>query len=202
MRFVQMLAAGLSVSLSLSLAACSKPAVDTIDYEAAGMDEPGAPDSGTPEMRPVTFEPLSKTAEAFTGAISLTALAQTGANSPPAMRLEAASGLVYQTELAPGGAEQASAVDWSSIFASAIDLSSRDGGAPTIDLHIVTAETVPPNLANGGLCGAAPVFAIAMAAPLDGAAGPTIGIAAFGGDQWPPADDSTLCGTFFYAPPN
>jgi hypothetical protein len=187
----------------LALAACQprQPGADTSDVEAGQDELPAAPEPA-PNPAPVTFEPLSKTAEAFTGAIALSSRPRAGPNAPPAMKLEAASGLVYETELNPGGAEQASAIDWKAVFGPDI-VSAADPppGSPSIDLHIVTLEAAPAVAPNGGLCGADRTFAIAMATGLSVGAQGMMSIAAFRGDRWPPESETALCGTFSYAPP-
>jgi len=187
------------------LAAC-QPASEEVaaapTAEDLGQDDPNAPMEPAPDPTPVTFEPLSKTAEAFTGAISLTAQPRPGPNATPAMKLSSATGLVYETSLLPGGAEQASAIDWQAIFgAEVVSAANPPPGAPSIDFHVVQRETVPTGAPNGGFCGKDSTFGIAMASGLNGAAGPMMSIAAFKGDVWPPKDETALCGTFNYAPP-
>lgn len=194
------------IPVALLLAACHPQtgeiaAVDPEpDYEELGMDHPDAPADPDPEMSAVTLEALSKTAEAFTGSITLQALPRPGPNAAPMMKLTGATGLVYETELAPGAAEQAK-LDWSAIFSTPIDLSNPGADSPSIDIHIVTNETVSPSAPNRGLCGADPTFALAMATPIPMGDDNMVGLAAFKGSQWPPLDESALCGTFNYAPP-
>ncbi|MDZ4761802.1 MAG: hypothetical protein SGJ21_12100 [Alphaproteobacteria bacterium] len=201
-----MRAAALAI-VCLALGACQPQSPDTpvvAEPEATGQDAPDAPQPPAAiAMKPVTFEAMSKTAEAFTGAISLTAVSPVGPNATPTMILESASGLRYETRLVPGGAAQASAIDWSSLFNTEIDLAPDVAStSPSVDVHVVTSETAPDTAVNGGLCGVTPAFAIAMAVPIDaGAAGRMMSLAAFSGDQWPPNDESRLCGVFNYVLP-
>lgn len=195
-----------TMSAALALAACQPQAGEIAqvdpepDYEELGMDHPDAPADPDPNMSAVKLDALSKTAEAFTGAITLQALPRPGPNATPRMKLTSATGLVYETELAPGGAEQAS-LDWSAIFATPIDLTTPAADSPSIDIHIVSVETISPTAPNGGFCGAEPTFALAMATPIPVGDDNMVGVAAFKGAQWPPVDESALCGTFNYAPP-
>jgi hypothetical protein len=184
--------------LAVLAAACGPESSDEAEAPAAAVEAPSEPRAAqTAGMR---FDALSKTAESFTGGISLSVLEPASPDDPPAMRLESDFGHIYETDLLPGGAEQA-AVDWSAIFNTPIDLASRADGAPSVDVHIVASETIPPVAPNGGLCGREPVYAIAMATPLQMPGGTVLGIAAFSGDQWPPVSETALCGTFNYAPP-
>lgn len=182
------------------LAACS-PGGDEAEAPAPAVETPVAEAPRAAQTAGMRFDALSKTAESFTGGISLSVLEPANPDEPPAMRLESDFGHVYETALLPGGAELAAAVDWSAIFNTPIDLASRADGAPSVDVHIVTSETIPPVAPNGGLCGREPVYAIAMATPLQMPGGTVLGIAAFGGGVWPPVSETALCGTFNYAPP-
>lgn len=195
----------IAVSLpGLALAAC-QPKADApapAASEAVGKDEASAPADRPAATRPVPFDALSKTAEAFTGAITLAALQPAGPNAAPAMRLEASNGLVYETELVSGGAAQATAIKWADIFNAPVDVSGSPApGAATVDIHAVSRETVPPGLTNGGLCGKEKTTAIAMAIPIEIPGGMMMSIAAFKGGQWPPKSETDLCGIFNYAPP-
>ncbi len=63
-------------------------------------------------------------------------------------------------------------------------------------MYSVDKETIPAKTPNGGFCGKA--FAFATYTQTD-AVGETLTIAAFDGDQWPPKEDTHLCGTFAYS---
>ncbi len=171
--------------------------------EEMGQDEVGAPMEPAPDPRPMVFEAMSKTAEAFTGAITLTAEPRSGLNSPPSMKLVGANGLTYVTELLPGAAEQATVIDWKALFGADVAVTGDAApGAPSIDIHSIAREEIPAGAVNGGFCGkdAAASF-IAMATGLDSGGQPFISIAAFKGNVWPPAAETDLCGTFNYIPP-
>lgn len=171
--------------------------------EEMGQDEPGAPMEPAPDPRPMVFEAMSKTAEAFTGAITLTAEPRSGPNSPPSMKLVGANGLTYVTELLPGAAEQATSVDWKALFGADVVVGGDPApGAPSIDIHSISREEVPAAAMNGGFCGKdTPPSFIAMATGLESGGQPFISIAAFKGNVWPPAAETDLCGTFNYIPP-
>jgi hypothetical protein len=60
----------------------------------------------------------------------------------------------------------------------------------------VDNETIPKDAPNGGFC-TKTSFLATYTVKSPGAEDMTI--AAFQGDQWPPADDKALCGTFTYS---
>ncbi|MEP7209890.1 MAG: hypothetical protein ABI740_03555, partial [Alphaproteobacteria bacterium] len=120
------LAAALVIGVGV-LAACqpkadvaAKPADAKAEAKAAtpAPDAPGAPPSMVSQA--VSFDPLSKTAEAVTGALSLSILPPAAPDGPPMTRMTASNGTVYETELVPGGAENAKSDDWSTIFSTRI----------------------------------------------------------------------------------
>lgn len=171
--------------------------------EELGQDEPGAPMEPAPDPRPMTFEAMSRTAEAFTGAITLTAQPRSGPNAAPSMKLVGANGLTYVTELLPGAAEQATMIDWKALFGEEVMVAGNPApGAPSIDVHSIVSEEVPGSTANGGFCGKdTKVSFIAMATGLQSGGQSFISIAAFKGEVWPPTAETDLCGTFNYIPP-
>ncbi|MEZ6028600.1 MAG: hypothetical protein R3C46_02520 [Hyphomonadaceae bacterium] len=200
-------AATLSVVCLFLVASCgpsSEPAPEAaLPPVTTGSDEPGAPMEPVPDPRPMTFEAMSRTAEAFTGAITLTAEPRSGPNAPPAMKIAAANGLVLRTELMPGAAEQATIIDWKALFGDGVVVGAdAPPGAPTIDMHAVVSEEVPAASINGGLCGPdEPAAFIAMATGLELGGHKYMSIAAFRGHVWPPENPDVLCGTFNYVPP-
>jgi hypothetical protein len=191
----------------LALAACGGPSskpVAELTPEEMGQDDPNAPMEPDPDPNPMTFDAMSKTAESFTGAITLTAEPRPGPNATPRMKLVGANGVTFLTELIPGGAEQAPNIDWKSIFGQDVVVTGNPApGAPSVDMHGVVEEHVPNTAPNGGFCGTEATSFIAMASGLTmtGSGDKYLSIAAFKGNQWPPADDTALCGTFNYAPP-
>ncbi|MEQ1784990.1 MAG: hypothetical protein ABMA14_26895, partial [Hyphomonadaceae bacterium] len=62
-------------------------------------------------------------------------------------------------------------------------------------MYSVDKETIPEKTPNGGFCDK--TMALATYTQKDDLF-ETLTIAAFNGDQWPPKDDTTLCGTFSY----
>jgi len=187
-----MRAASLAIVLSLALAACQPEAEQAAapTPDELGQDEPGAP---LPEVdtTPVAWDAMSKTAEAFTGPITLAKLPFTGPNDTESIRIEAANGIVYEADLIPGTAGDTS-VDWGAILAV------PEGQAPPpVSIYAVARETVPEGAPNGGLCDR--TFALAIANLDRDGVGETMTIAAFSGETWPPVDETALCGTFGYA---
>lgn len=183
-----------TAALAFVVAACG-PAQSPVQPAPAASDQP-------PAAKPVTFEPMSKTAISTTGQVSLSVAAPAGPDAPPSMKMVTGTGVEFITELVPGGAEQAISVDWRGIFGEQMPVSGvSPPGGPSIDVHSVVKETVPNEAANGGLCGAEPTAFIAMATGLETAGQPYMAIAAFGGDVWPPANGDKLCGIYTYSPP-
>jgi hypothetical protein len=185
---------GSAVLLCAVLAACqpaSEPVEEQPTLEELGQDEPGVP---LPEVdtTPVTWEALSKTAESFTGPITVAQLPYTGPNDTASIRIEAATGLIYEADLIP--VDSSTFADWRSI------LSVPEGQpVPEISVYSIATETVPEGTPNGGFC--AKTFALAIAHVTRDGIGETMTIAPFGGDVWPPAAETDLCGTFNYVKP-
>lgn len=187
-----MRASGLVLVLCAALAAC-QPADEPAPAPAAeetGQDEPGAP---LPQVdsTPVRWDAMSRTAEAFTGAVTVSRLPFTGPNDTETIRIEAGNGLVYEADLIPGTAGDAS-VDWAAVM-----VVPEGEPAPPVSIYQVTSETIPEGAPNGGLCEKA--YALAIASLDRPGVGETMTIAAFSGDTWPPAAETALCGTFGYA---
>lgn len=197
----------ISLGLALTLAACQPAPVDT-----AAPTPPATP-AATPAVSPepeqpamqargATFEAMSKTAEAVTGNITLTAEPRASADAAPSMKLAGANGLSFVTELVPDGALKAERVDWSVLFGGNVAATGNaPPGAPSVDVHRIVREDVPNTARNGGYCGQAPTTFIAMATGLEVQGQPFMSIAAFKGDAWPPVNETDLCGIYNYAPP-
>ena len=121
---------------------------------AIGQGAPNAPNAPAPVqvvVRATSFDPLSKTAESVTGALSLTALPQAGPNAAPTTRMQTSNGTVYETELIPGGAEQATAVDWSKLFGTKVSFEpNAPVDVPSVDLHSINRETISAKAPHGG----------------------------------------------------
>ncbi len=185
----------LAAALACLAAACGPAKAPVEPVAEIPSDQP-------PSAKPVTFEPLSKTAMSITGPIALSVEPSFGEDAPPSMKMVTGTGVEFITELIPGGAEQAISIDWRAIFGEAMPVSGvSPPGGPSIDMHSIVKETVPKEAVNGGLCGAEPTSFIAMASGLETAGQPFMSIAAFGGDTWPPANAEKLCGIYTYIPP-
>jgi|GEM_PF-5892109 len=217
-----------TISIMLALYAClgagcgaaSDPDVSAggAASEVAAERAEGADASPVPEAsslpaeaaRAMRFEALSRTAEAFTGAVTLTPELRASPDAPPAMQLVADNGLSLRTELMARGAEDTDRIDWTVVFGDSGSASSGEAGRRSIDMHRVIAEAAPAGSVNGGLCGKGQQTAfLAMATGQVGGnissdvSGdqPYLAIAAFRGPTWPPAGDAALCGVFNYLPP-
>jgi len=169
------------------------------DGASPGPDASNQPSVATGAMR---FEALSRTAEAFTGPVTLTPELRASPDAPPAMQLVADNGLSLRTELMARGAEDTDRIDWTAVFGDSGPAGSERAGRRSIDMHRVIAEAAPAGSVNGGLCGKGepPAF-LAMATGLVSGDQPYLAIAAFRGKTWPPASDQALCGVFNYLPP-
>lgn len=184
----------------LLLAACqpaeapAAPATPT--PEEMGQDEPG-PFVPAPVGPAKTYEAMSKTAMSFTpGKLTVTPTPQASINLPEGAVFAFGNGIRYETTSMPGGAEQgdqAKQPKWAELF--------QDATGAAIDpakvmMYSVDKETVPAGAPNGGLCKATSFLATyTVASP----GAEDITIAAFSGDEWPPASETTLCGTFTYS---
>jgi hypothetical protein len=182
----------------LALAACepAKPAEEAAAPagEATGADHPASSFTPAPAGPPRTYEAMSKTAMSFTpGVLILTPTQQKSENLPPGVVFAFGNGIIYETTSMPGGALQGEKpFDFANIMidpAGPIDASK-------IEMFSVDKETVPPDAPNGGLC-AKTSFLATYVVRSPGAE--DITIAAFQGDQWPPKEETALCGTFTYA---
>jgi hypothetical protein len=166
-----------------ALAACS-PAPET-----SGQDAPGA--SAEPvSTGPRTYDALSKTAEAFTGALTMTELDRVGPNAPQRYLLAAANGHTWEISYA-GKATLDDAIG-DDVFGSFFQVPEQT----PIALYAVDQEQVKPGTPNGGLCMPGKTGFLAIAE-----SGDSMEIAAFSGAAWPPPANKPppLCGTFNYA---
>jgi hypothetical protein len=186
----------------LALAAC-QPATTRADEEARareelGQDDPNIPFVPAPVGPPRTYEAYSKTAMSFTsGVLTLTPTPQRSENLPSGAVFAFGNGYILETTLSPGGPEIGPPEQrpiWASIF---VDPSGAPIDPAKVELYDVDKETIPPGAPNGGFC-TKTSFLATYAVRSPGAEDLTI--AAFQGDQWPPADtDAALCGTFTYS---
>jgi hypothetical protein len=180
----------------LALAAC-EPAEQAEEAAAPAEIAPGDPASSftpAPVGSPRTYEAMSKTAMSFTpGVLILTPTQQKSENLPSGVVFAFGNGIIYETTSMPGGAGQGERpFDWTNVMidpAGPVDASK-------VEMFSVDKETVPPDAPNGGLC-AKTSFLATYIVRSPGAE--DITIAAFQGDQWPPKEETALCGTFTYA---
>lgn len=164
--------------------------------EELGQDEPG-PFTPAPVGPAQVYEAMSKTAMSFTpGKLTVTPTPQASINLPEGAVFAFDNGIKYETTTMPGGAEQGDATKqpkWASLF---LDLSGAPIDTGRVMMYSVDNETVPAGTPNGGLCKKTSFLATYTVAN-----GPNedMTIAAFEGDQWPPAAETALCGTFTYS---
>jgi len=181
----------------LVLGAC-QPAAETPKEptpEEMGQDEPG-PFVPAPVGPPKTYEAFSKTAMSFTpGVLTVTPTPQASINLPEGAVFAFGNGIILKTTLMPGGAEQgdpAKQPKWAELF-------NDPSGAPVdggrVMMYSVDVETVPPGTPNGGFCAKTSFLATFT---VNSATAEDMTIAAFQGDEWPPKDETALCGTFTY----
>ncbi len=161
------------------------------------MDDPGIP-FVPPEPGPArTYDAVSKTAMAFTpGVLTLTPTPQPSENMPSGATFAFGNGIKYETTLMPGGAmqgEPARLPKWADVFQ---DLTGAPIDPANVVMYAIDTETIPPNSPNGGLCKRANFLATYT---VTSAGAEDFTIAAFEGDDWPPASGTALCGTFTYS---
>jgi hypothetical protein len=182
----------------LGLAACepakSAEQAAAPTSEELGQDDPSAPFAPAPAGPPRTYEAMSKTAMSYTpGVLILTPTQQKSENLPPGMVFAFGNGIIYETTSMPGGAVQGERpFDWSSVM---ID-PAGPVEASKVEIYSIDKETVPPDAPNGGLCTKTSFLATYV---VRSPGAEDITIAAFQGDQWPPTEETALCGTFTYA---
>lgn len=188
---------GISVAL-LVLAGC-QPAETPKEPtpEEMGQDDPSVPFEPAPVGPAKAYEAFSKTAMSFTpGVLTLTPTPQASPNLPEGAVFAFGNGIILKTTLMPGGAEQGDSAkqpDWKNLF---IDTTGAPIDVSKIMMYSVEGETVPAGTPNGGLCDKTSFLATyTVVSP----GAEDITIAAFNGDQWPPANETALCGTFSYA---
>lgn len=191
MRSVILLAA--SVFALVSCQPETKPAEPT--FEELGQDDPNVPFVPAPVGEPRTYEAYSKTAMSFTpGVLTLTPTPQQSPNLPSGAVFAFGNGIRYETTLTPGGAMMgATPFDWSKVF---VDATGAPIDPEKVEMYSVDQETVPAGAPNGGLCEKASFLATYI---VRSPGAEDLTIAAFGGDQWPPRDETALCGAFTYA---
>jgi hypothetical protein len=177
---------------AFAVAACapsSEPAKPVEQVKAEPAAEP-------PVFQPnsITFQPLSKSAEA-TGAVSFSAGPRPDPNALPRMKITGVKGMAYETELAPGTADEAK-LDWKAIFgAEVVTTPNPPPFSPSVEIHAVVSQ------AGDVLCGADKTSHIAIGTRLVVDGKDVMNLAAFKGGVWPPKNNSDLCGVFSYTPP-
>lgn len=163
--------------------------------EEMGQDDPDVPFVPAAVDPPRAYEATSKTAMSFTpGTLTVTPTPQTGPNMPAGATFAFGNGYVLETTLMPGGATYGDKpFDFSPFI---IDSTGAPIDPARIVMYSVDKETIPPDAPNGGFCDKTTSIAT-YSVKSPGAEDLTI--VAFRGDQWPPRDDTALCGTFMYS---
>jgi hypothetical protein len=139
------------------------------------------------------FEPMSKTAEAFTGALEITELPRPGPNATQRFKIVSGMGHSWEIEYIDQAAttDKAGSTMWRTLMPN----------SSAVNIYSVNEEIIKPGTPNGGLCGPEKTGFLALAESESHAGdGGELEIAAFSGTSWPPiADrDPPLCGTFGY----
>jgi hypothetical protein len=172
--------------VALTLAACGPSS------EQFGQDDPDAPPVAAPSSAPRLYDPLSKTADAFTGALEITELPRPGPNATEQIKITAGMGHVWEAEFIGTAmlSDKVGNATWASLFPTAEK-------AP-VTIYSINKETIKPDMLNGGPCEKTGFFAITEYTGVSGEG--EMQLAAFSGDAWPPAADKDppLCGTFSY----
>ncbi len=167
------------------LAGCGKPsAAPTIEAGAAPAD--AADPSGLPASR---YAPSSTEATTFTGEITVTPLAPASAKTPAPLRIESATGLFFETQPFPDRQSTPPAGGWAELFGA-------DAASRRIEVHEVVRQEALAGAPGGGLCGEEGVYVLVVAWPA-GTDRSTLSLAAYGGNEWPPAA-TARCGVYSY----
>lgn len=192
----------LAAASLLALAACqpeTKPAEESAAVaptpEEMGQDDPSVPFTPAAVGEPRTYDATSKTAMSFTpGTLTVTPTPQPSANMPSGAVFAFSSGYRLETTSMPGGATQGEKpFDFKPFF---IDTTGAPIDVAKIEMYAIDNETIPANAPNGGFCEKT-AFIATYVVKSPGAEDLTV--AAFAGDQWPPKDETALCGTFMYS---
>jgi hypothetical protein len=139
------------------------------------------------------FQPLSKTADAFTGALEISELPRVGPNAAPHFKITSGMGHSWEIEFIAKAAttDKAGSTMWRTLMPN----------SSAVNIYSVSKEDIKPGTTNGGLCGADKTGFLALAESESQAGdGGELQIAAFSGKSWPPTQDRDppLCGTFGY----
>lgn len=178
-----------------SEAAAAPQAAGEPTPEELGQDDPGAPFTPAAVDPPRTYEASSKTAMSFTpGVLTLTPTPQTGPNMPPGAVFAFGNGYILETTMEPGGATMGQKPFNFANFI--IDSTGAPIEPARIVMYGVDKETVPAGSSNGGFCEKTAFLATYL---VKSPGAEDLTIVAFSGDQWPPKDETALCGTFLYA---
>jgi hypothetical protein len=171
---------------ALSLAACGQSSDQT------GADEPGAPGPPPPSTSPRLFDPVSKTAAAFTGTLEITELPRPGANAAPHLKIVSGIGHSWEIDYIDGATttDKVGSTMWRTLMPNSSE----------VKIYSVSAETIKPGTPNGGPCSPDKTAFLALAESESQTGEGELEVAAFSGASWPPtADrDPPLCGTFGY----
>ncbi len=185
------IAALLAAPLLAALLACGPRAGEP---PPAGPPQEASAPAPAPEAArgpTLSYDAVSKTAESFTGALTVETLAGSAAGEPA--KIIAARGQTYDLSLVATAAasQDIAGQAWTAI------LPVPD--AARVSVHKVRLETAVPNTPNGGLCAPETTHFLALATFSNTFGAKEMQIAAFSGKTWPPAPDAlNLCGSFTY----
>jgi hypothetical protein len=172
----------------LSLAACN-PAPNA---DQLGQDDLNAPENAAANAAPRFYDAMSRTAEAFTGALEFHQSARAGPNAAPAMNMVAEAGHEWNLTWLQDqtGADTLAGRPWVTLLPIAADAS--------VNIYSVDNEVIKAGTPNGGLCAPTATKFMVFSEGQNASGERQLSIAAFSNDKWPPENVTGLCGTFTY----
>jgi hypothetical protein len=174
----------------LALCACNPaPTADQL-----GQDEQAAVDEATGAAAPRLYDPMSKTAEAFTGTLEFTDEPRPGPNATPRMKIIAGMNHVWEISFVESvkAGDAVGGQQWIAFLPAAVDAQ--------VNVYSVESETIDSGAVNGGLCAPQATSFMAFTEAQDEAGDTKMTMAAFKDKTWPPQEGQSaqLCGTFTY----
>jgi hypothetical protein len=183
-------ARGLALAIVFALGACNRPP----SSEGLEQDEQPTLENASAVAAPRLYDPMSKTAEAFTGSLEFTDLPQVGPNEAPKIKIIAGLGHVWEISWVgqQAASEAIGGQQWLSFLPAA-------EGAQ-VNIYSVDAESINAQAPNGGLCAPDATGFMAFTEAPNATGDTQLTIAAFKDKAWPPQNGrpAQLCGTFSY----
>jgi hypothetical protein len=158
-----------------------------------GADASGAGAAAHAAHPPRLYDAISKTAMSFTGNIEITDVDPVGPNAPPALKIIADLGHIYETDLIANqrASDKVGITPWASMMPLPEDAD--------VAVESVTSELVNAKAPNGGFCAPDKTTTLAIATYKEEDSPDKMVIGAFSDPVWPPQGRAPhLCGTFAY----